>query len=217
MGEFVILLGAPGAGKGTQAVRLSAELGLPHISSGDIFREHLKKKTQLGILAQTFMDKGQLVPDDVTIEMIKERLLKPDCANGAILDGFPRTPFQADALLEFLAVIHGKLQMVAYIKVPAHILVARLSGRWTCPQCGRVYHISHNPPREAGICDDDGSTLRQRPDDLPETVENRIAVYHQQTSPLIEYFQKLALLVEVDGSLGIDDVTEQLLSKVRGS
>lgn len=216
MGNFVVLLGAPGAGKGTQAVRLSTELGLPHISSGDIFREHLKEQTPLGKLAQSYMDKGQLVPDDVTIDMIKERLSRPDCENGAILDGFPRTPFQADALMHYMKEINGNLQMVAYIKVPAQILVERLSGRWTCPQCGRVYHVLYNPPKEAGFCDDDGANLHQRPDDQPETVKNRIVVYHQQTSPLIDYFCKLGLLVEIDGSVDIDDVTEELLAKVRG-
>jgi adenylate kinase len=216
MGKFVVLIGAPGAGKGTQAVRLSGELGLPHISSGDIFRENLKKQTQLGKLAQTYMDKGQLVPDDVTIEMIKDRLKEPDCKDGAILDGFPRTPFQADALLDFLQTIQGEIRMVAYIKVPSKILIDRLGGRWTCPKCGRVYHITHNPPKVKGICDDDETELKQRPDDLPETVKNRIDVYHQQTSPLINYFQKLGLLLEVDGSQEIDGVTEQLLMLARG-
>ncbi len=215
MGKFVVLLGAPGAGKGTQAVRLSAELKVPHISSGDIFREHLKKQTDLGKLAQTYMDKGQLVPDDVTIGMIQERLSRPDCSNGAILDGFPRTPFQADALMAFLKEIGGQLSTVAYINVPAEILVDRLGGRWSCPLCGRVYHEINNPPRQPGICDDDGTALIQRPDDMPETVKNRIKVYLQQTSPLIEYFSQRGLLVEVDGSQDIDSVTAALIEKVK--
>ncbi len=215
MGKFVVLLGAPGAGKGTQAVRLSAELGFPHISSGDIFREHLKNQNDLGKLAQTYMDKGQLVPDEVTIDMIKERLLRPDCSKGAILDGFPRTPIQADALMNILDEIGGQLSMVAYIKVPAEVLVERLGGRRSCPACGRVYHAVNNPPRQAGICDDDGTALIQRPDDMPATVENRIRVYNQQTSPLIDYFEQRGLLVEVDGSQDIDSVTSRLLEKTR--
>jgi adenylate kinase len=214
MSSFMVLIGAPGAGKGTQAVQLAAELGLPHISSGDIFREHLKNHTDLGKLAQAYMDKGELVPDDVTIEMIKERLSRSDSRDGAILDGFPRTPSQADALMAFLPSIGGSLSTVAYIKVPSEVLVERLSGRWVCPKCGRVYQ-EHNPPRTAGVCDDDGSQLYQRPDDAPDTVKNRIDVYHRQTSPLIEYFRGLDLLVEVDGSQEIDQVTRQILAQVR--
>lgn len=215
MGKFVVLLGAPGAGKGTQAVRLSAVLGFPHISSGDIFREHLKNQTDLGKLAQTYMDKGQLVPDEVTIDMIKERLSRPDCSKGAILDGFPRTPIQADALMNILDEIGGQLSLVAYIKVPAEVLVERLGGRWSCPACGRVYHAVNNPPKQAGMCDDDGTALIQRPDDMPATVEKRIKVYNQQTSPLINYFEQRGLLVEVDGSQDIDSVTSRLLEKTR--
>lgn len=215
MGKFVILLGAPGAGKGTQAVRLSAELNIPHISSGDIFREHLKKQTELGKLAQTYMDQGHLVPDDVTIGMIEERLSRPDCSNGAILDGFPRNPFQADTLLAFLPQIGGQISMAAYINVPAEILIDRLGGRWSCPACGRVYHAVNNPPRQPGVCDDDGTALVQRADDQPETVKKRIQVYMEQTSPLIEYFANHGVLVEVDGSQDINSVTAQLLEKVR--
>lgn len=216
MGKFIVLLGAPGAGKGTQAVRLSAALDFPHISSGDIFRENLKSQTELGKLAQTYMDKGELVPDDVTIRMIRERLSRPDCAKGAILDGFPRTPAQADALLAMLTEIGGQLSKVIYFKVDAGVLVERLGGRWSCPQCGRVYHAVNNPPVKNGVCDDDGAVLIQRPDDMPETVKNRISVYEQQTSPLIDYFNQRGLLTELDGSLDIAEVYCQMTEKVRG-
>ena len=159
MSEFIVLLGPPGAGKGTQAQRLSVELGLPHVSSGDIFRENLKRQTELGKLAQGFMNKGELVPDDVTIAMIKDRLSKTDCINGAVLDGFPRTPKQAEALHKLLADMDCSVSCVPYIAVDVPVLVERLGGRWTCPTCGRVYHIVFNPPQRDNVCDDDGSAM----------------------------------------------------------
>ena len=217
MAKFIVLLGPPGAGKGTQAQIVSNTLGLAHISSGDIFRENLKKQTELGKLAQTFMDKGALVPDDVTIAMIKDRLNRPDCNKGALLDGFPRTPAQAKALDEMLSKNDQKISCVPYINVPAEVLIERLTGRWTCPTCGYVYHEKFNPPIQAGICDKDQSELYQRADDKVETVKKRIDVYWEQTSPLIDYYQEGGLLNEIDGTQAIEEVTTQLLEAIRRS
>ena len=177
MAEFIVLLGPPGAGKGTQAEAISEEKNLPHISSGDIFRENLKNQTELGKLAGGYINKGELVPDDVTIAMIKDRLSLPDCGAGALLDGFPEHPAQAQALDEMLEDLDGKVVAVPYIKVDEDELIERLTGRWTCPVCGRVFHVKFNPPKTAGICDDDGAELYQRDDDKVETVTNRIRVY----------------------------------------
>lgn len=214
MGRFIVLLGPPGAGKGTQAQVLAEKTELAHISSGDIFRENLKNQTDLGKLAQGYMNRGELVPDDVTIAMIRERLSRPDCAKGAILDGFPRTPAQAEALSAMLEELDGKVVSVPYISVPAEVLIERLSGRWTCRTCGKVYHSVYNPPQRAGICDDDGGELYQREDDQPATVAKRIKVYLEQTSPLIEHYQQAGLLVEIDGTLPIEEVTRQLLQAI---
>jgi adenylate kinase len=211
MPTYVVLLGPPGAGKGTQAQLISKELALPHVSSGDLFREHLKAQTDLGRLAKGYMDRGELVPDDVTIAMVRERLSQPDCAGGALLDGFPRTPPQAEALARMLADFHGKVDVVPYIKVPEEILVERLSGRWTCRAEGHVYHEKYNPPREPGRCDIDGSELYQREDDKAETVINRIRVYFKQTMPLIEYYRQQGVLVEVDGNQPIERVSADIL------
>jgi len=212
MTTYIILLGPPGAGKGTQAQAISENLHLPHISSGDIFRENLKKETELGKLAAGFMNKGELVPDDVTIAMIRERLSRPDCQGGALLDGFPRTPTQAEALSKMLADINGKVNCVPYISVPEQVLIERLTGRWTCRQAGHIYHEKYNPPQQPGQCDIDGSELYQREDDKAETVIRRIRVYLEQTKPLIDYYQQRGLLVEVDGTLPIEQVTANLLA-----
>lgn len=217
MAKFIVLLGPPGAGKGTQAQIVSKTLGLAHISSGDIFRENLKKQTELGKLAQTYMDRGALVPDDVTIAMIKERLSRPDCNNGALLDGFPRTPAQAKALDEMLGENDQKISCVPYINVPADVLIERLTGRWTCPTCGYVYHEKFNPPVKAGICDKDQSELYQRADDKAETVKKRIEVYGEQTAPLIDYYQENGILKEIDGTQAIEVVTSQLLEAIERS
>ncbi len=214
MTTYIVLLGPPGAGKGTQAQLTAEKLGLAHISSGDIFRENLKAQTELGILAQSYMTKGELVPDDVTIAMIRARLQRPDCTNGALLDGFPRTPAQADALATMLAELGGTVKCVPLIQVPAEVLIERLTGRVSCRAAGHVYHTKYNPPRVDGICDEDGSELYQRDDDKPETVKNRIAVYERQTAPLIEYYTNLGLLVEVDGTQAIDRVSADLLAAV---
>lgn len=215
MATYIVLLGPPGAGKGTQAQVVSREMNLAHISSGDLFRENLKNQTDLGKLAQGYMNRGELVPDDVTIAMVKERLSRSDCRDGALLDGFPRTPAQAEALSEMLASLGQRILSVPYISVPAQSLIERLGGRWTCPTCGNVYHEVYNPPKQQGVCDQDGSQLIQRDDDKAETVERRIRVYMEQTSPLIEYYRQKGLLVEVDGTQTIDDVSRQILAAIQ--
>jgi adenylate kinase len=212
MPTYIVLLGPPGAGKGTQAQNVSQKLGLPHISSGDIFRENLKDQTELGKQASGYMQRGELVPDDLTIAMIHERLSRPDCAPGALLDGFPRTPAQAEALGEMLSDFNGQVDAVPYIKVPEAVLIERLTGRWTCRAHGHVYHEKFNPPQVAGRCDFDGSELYQREDDTVETVTNRIRVYLEQTQPLIDYYQERGLLLVVDGTQNIEQVTAELLA-----
>jgi adenylate kinase len=209
---FIVLLGPPGAGKGTQAQLISSKLALPHISSGDLFRENLKAETELGKLARSYIDRGELVPDDVTIAMIEDRVKRPDCRAGALLDGFPRTPAQAEALDALLASGGNKVDIVPYINVPEAILVERLSGRWTCRAQGHVFHEKYNPPAQTGRCDIDGSELYQRVDDKAETVINRIRVYFEQTMPLIEYYRTKGVLVEVDGSQPIEAVSTALMS-----
>jgi adenylate kinase len=212
MSSYIILLGPPGAGKGTQAQAISEHLHLPHISSGDIFRENLKKETELGKLAAGYMNNGELVPDDVTIAMIRERLSRLDCQDGALLDGFPRTPAQAEALSKMLAELNGKVNCVPYISVAEQVLIERLTGRWTCRQAGHIFHEKYNPPHQPGRCDIDGSELYQREDDKAETVSRRIRVYLEQTKPLIDYYHQRGLLVEVDGTLPIEQVSANLLA-----
>jgi adenylate kinase len=215
MATYIVLLGPPGAGKGTQAQVISSEMHLAHISSGDLFRENLKNQTELGKLAQGYMNRGELVPDDVTIAMVQDRISRPDCKDGALLDGFPRTPAQADALADMLGSMGQKVDSVPYISVPAEDLIERLGGRWTCPTCGRVYHEKYNPPKTPGVCDVDGTKLIQRDDDKAETVERRIKVYMDQTSPLINYYRQKGLLVEVDGKKSIDEVSAEILKAIK--
>ena len=212
---YLVLLGPPGVGKGTQAEVLAERLNLPHISSGDIFRENIKKGTEMGKLAQTYMKKGELVPDDVTVAMIHERFSRPDCANGAILDGFPRTPAQADSLALMLEGFGGSVNLVPYITAPNEVLMERLVGRWTCRTAGHIFHEKFNPPHQAGVCDFDGSELYQRDDDKPETVLHRIDVYQEQTAPLIDYYKRHETLVEINGFMSIDQVSAQLLSALK--
>ena len=212
MPTYIVLLGPPGAGKGTQAKNISESYGLPHISSGDIFRENLNNHTELGEKAEEYMNRGELVPDDITILMIRERLSRPDCERGALLDGFPRTPGQAEALDEMLRDFNGQVDAVPYIKVPEDELVERLSGRLTCRAAGHVFHKKYNPPKEPGICDYDGSELYQREDDKPETVKRRIRVYLDQTQPLIDYYHDRGLLIEINGNQPIEEVTADLLN-----
>jgi adenylate kinase len=214
MATFIVLLGPPGVGKGTQAKILSERTGLAHISSGDLFRENLKNQTELGKLAQTYMTKGELVPDDVTIAMIRERLSRPDCESGAILDGFPRTPAQADALETMLQEFNGHVDIVPFVTADEGVLIERLTGRWTCRANGHIFNEKSNPPKNDKLCDFDGSELYQRDDDKAETVQHRIEVYFDQTSPLISYYRDHGKLIEIDGTRPIDQVTQDLLAAV---
>ncbi|MGD2041220.1 MAG: adenylate kinase [Anaerolineae bacterium] len=212
---YLVLLGGPGAGKGTQAERLSAALEIPQVSTGDLFRENLKNETELGLMAKGYMERGELVPDEVTVAMVRERLSRPDAKRGAILDGFPRTIAQAEALDDLLADMGLELAVVPYIKVPEEMLLARLAGRWTCRSCGAMYHQLFSPPRQEGVCDRCGGELYQRPDDTPETQKHRIEVYFEQTAPLIDYYQEQGLLVEIDGRPGIEEIQAELLAVVQ--
>jgi adenylate kinase len=212
MPVYIVLLGPPGAGKGTQAEVISENLGLLHISSGDIFRENLKKQSDLGKKASEYMNRGELVPDDLTIAMIQERLSRPDCLAGALLDGFPRTIAQAESLAVMLAGFNGKVEVVPYINVPEDVLIERLTGRWTCRDQGHVFHEKYNPPKVAGHCDFDGSDLYQREDDKAETVTRRIRVYLEQTSPLIAYYRQAGILQEIDGTRTIEQVSADILA-----
>ncbi|MGD0004342.1 MAG: adenylate kinase [Anaerolineaceae bacterium] len=214
MRKIIVLLGPPGAGKGTQAEILRDELKLTHVSSGDLFRENVGKQTGLGKLAKSYMDRGELVPDDVTIAMVKERISRPDCDKGVLLDGFPRTPAQADALAVMLGEIGDKVSVVPYISAPTEVLIDRLSGRWTCRAAGHIYHIKNKPPKVSGICDEDGSELYQRDDDKAETVSNRIRVYLDKTASLIDYYKQGGLLIELDGTLPPDMVSQQIIAEV---
>jgi adenylate kinase len=215
MATYIVLLGPPGVGKGTQAKVIAETTGLQHISSGDLFRENIKNSTELGTLAQSFMTKGELVPDDVTIGMIRDRISRPDCKAGALLDGFPRTTPQADALEKLLAEFDGKVNYVPYITATEAILIERLSGRWTCKAQGHVFHEKYNPPKQSGKCDMDGSELYQRDDDKSETVTRRIQVYFAQTAPLIAYYRERGLLSEINGAQPIEKVTADLLAVLR--
>lgn len=215
MANYIVLLGPPGVGKGTQARILSETKKLAHISSGDLFRENLKNQTELGKLAKSFMDKGELVPDDVTIAMIKDRLSRPDCEGGAILDGFPRTPAQAEALEVMLKDFKSSVNAVPYITAAESVLIERTSGRWTCRAQGHIYHEKHNPPKQAGVCDIDGSEVYQREDDKVETVAKRIHVYLEQTMPLVEYYRKAGKLVEIDGTRQVEQVTKMLFDALK--
>lgn len=215
MKRFFVFLGPPGAGKGTQARIIAQLYGYPHISSGDLFRENLKNQSDLGKLANEYIKRGELVPDDVTIAMIKERLSQPDCEKGAILDGFPRTPTQAMALETMLSDLGGELECVPYFLVPEETLIARLGGRWTCKAQGHIYHEQFNPPKVPGICDFDGSELYQREDDQAATVKKRIKVYLDQTQPLVDYYRNRGLLVEIDADQPLEKVTADLLDVIK--
>jgi adenylate kinase len=202
----IILLGPPGAGKGTQAKSISSKYGIPHISTGDIFRKNIKEKTPLGIEATKYIEKGLLVPDEVTIGLVESRLSEPDCEKGCLLDGFPRTVKQAEALDTVLERKSEKLSKVVLIDVPFEYIVERMTGRRSCIGCGASYHIKNNPTKVEGKCDICGADVIQRADDADETVKSRLSVYEDQTKPLIEYYNKLGLLAKVDGTKPIDDV-----------
>jgi len=209
----IILLGPPGAGKGTQSVVLAREYGIPHISTGDMLRESIKAALPLGLKAKAYMDKGELVPDEVVIGLVADRIKKPDAARGFILDGFPRTVKQAVGLDEALAQLSYSLDMVIYFDTSAEVAIERLSGRRVCKTCGFNYHLKNIPPKKAGICDKCGGTLFQRPDDKEDTVKNRLKVYEDQTKPLVDYYMKKGILKKVSGDLGVDHLFE-VLSKV---
>ena len=212
----ILLMGPPGAGKGTQAANLVKEFAIPHISTGDMFRAAVKEGTELGKQAKACMDSGKLVPDAVTIGIVKERLAKPDCEKGFILDGFPRTVEQADALSKILPEIGLKLTRVLNINVPAAELIERAVGRRICKKCGATYHIKFNPTKVEGVCDECGGDLYQRADDSEATMKNRLSVYEAQTKPLIDYYQKAGLYTEIDGRQAIDKVTSDLVDVLKG-
>ncbi|MCD6525800.1 MAG: adenylate kinase [Desulfuromonas sp.] len=211
----LILLGPPGAGKGTQAKMLVERFGVPQISTGDILRVAVKEGTPMGLKAKSCMDSGALVPDDVVVGIVEERLQKDDCASGFILDGFPRTVPQADALTKTLAVMSKDLDAVISLEVDIEALVARLAGRRTCKACGAGYHLEYEPPAKPGVCDTCGGKLIQRDDDQEETIRNRMAVYLDQTLPLVEYYGKSGLLSKVDGMLPIEDVRRAILDALQ--
>ena len=212
----LILMGPPGAGKGTQAAELVKAFDIPHISTGDMFRAAIKDGTELGKKAKSFMDKGQLVPDEVTIGIVRERLGKEDCQKGFILDGFPRTVEQADALTKILKDLGTSLTRVLAIAVPAEDLIERAVGRRICKKCGATYHVKFNPPKQEGICDECGGELFTRADDNAETMKSRLSVYEAQTKPLIDYYKKAGVYTEVDGRQAIAKVTEDLLASLKG-
>ena len=207
---ILILLGPPGAGKGTQAQRLQDKHGLVQLSTGDMLRAAVAAGSEVGLKAKAVMDRGELVSDEIMTGIISERLNEPDCKNGVILDGFPRTPIQADALKQMLVEFDGEVNAVPYITAPETVLVERLSGRRTCRANGHVFHETFTPPQKPGICDLDGSELYQRDDDKAETVARRIQVYLVQTAPLISYYRECCKLVEIDGAQSIEQVTDAL-------
>ena len=204
------MLGAPGAGKGTQAKKIAEAFGIPHISTGDIFRANLKAGTELGLKAKTYMDKGELVPDELTCDLVVDRIAQDDAQNGYVLDGFPRTIPQADALTNALAARGEKIEFAIDVDVPDENIINRMSGRRACVGCGATYHIEFAAPKKEGICDVCGKELILRDDDKPETVANRLRVYHDQTQPLIEYYTQKEVLYTVDGTQDIDKVFEDI-------
>ncbi len=207
----IIMLGAPGAGKGTQAKMIADKYQVPHVSTGDIFRANIKNGTELGKKAKEYMDKGQLVPDELTVEILLDRVAQDDCKNGYVLDGFPRTIPQADVLDKELTKLGDKVDFAINVDVPDENIVKRMSGRRACLKCGATYHVEHIPPKQEGICDTCGSELVQRDDDKPETVQNRLSVYHEQTQPLIDYYTNKGILKTVDGTKDMQDVFNQIV------
>ncbi|WP_082235751.1 adenylate kinase [Halobacillus massiliensis] len=212
----LILMGLPGAGKGTQAEKIVEKYDIPHISTGDMFRLAIKEQTTLGKEAKSYMDKGELVPDEVTIGIVRERLSKPDCEKGFLLDGFPRTIAQAEALENLLSDMETSVNYVLHIDVPQDKLIERLTGRRVCPECGATYHVVFNPPKVEGKCDNEGAELIQREDDQPETVKKRLEVNVEQAQPLLDFYQEKGYLVTFDGDRNIDRVFEDIDKKLGG-
>lgn len=213
----LVMLGPPGAGKGTQARRLSKKLNIPHISTGDIFRDAIRKETPLGKQAKEYSDKGQLVPDDITVEIVRERLGKPDCNEGFLLDGFPRTQQQAKRLDQILSEMNTLLDAVVEIQVPGEEIVRRLINRRQCPKCGRIYHLVNNPPADDEICDDCQIKLAHREDDTRKVIENRLKVYHEKTGLLTDYYSDKGILVPINGNQTMDEVEQEIERKLNVS
>ena len=211
---YVVFLGAPGAGKGTQAAEVAKELKLAHIATGDMFREAQKKATKLALEAKTFMDRGMLVPDEITIKMVQERISAPDCVHGVIFDGFPRNIAQAQALDKAMGEQSKTIDKVVYIKVSEEELLKRLGGRWICRQCQTPYHEVASPPKIKGKCDKCSGELYQRSDDVPTTIKERLKVFFAQTAPLIDYYTKTGKLVEVNGEGGMDQIKQRILKAI---
>jgi adenylate kinase len=212
---YIIILGAPGAGKGTQADILSQEMNLPHIASGDLFRQALEERTEVGLLAKSYMDKGELVPDGIAIKLILERINQPDCVSGCLFDGFPRTLHQAKVLDKALKEQGKSIDKAIYIEVPNEELVKRLSGRWLCRTCQTPYHIINSPPKTPGKCDKCGGKLYQRSDDKEETVKDRLGVFFAQTVPILDYYKKQGKLIRVNGNLGMQGVAREIISALK--
>jgi len=212
---YIIMLGAPGAGKGTQADILSQEMNLPHIASGDLFRQALEEKTEVGLLAKSYMDKGELVPDDVVIKMILKRINQPDCTSGCLLDGFPRTLHQAEVLDKAFEEQGKAIDKAIYIEVPNEELVKRISGRRLCRVCQKPYHVISSPPKTPGKCDKCGGDLYQRSDDSEETVKERISVFFAQTTPILDYYANQNKLIKINGNLGMQEVARAIVSALK--
>jgi adenylate kinase len=214
---YLIFLGAPGAGKGTQATLLERRFGLPHVASGDLFRDNVKRQTALGIKVQSYLDRGDMVPDDVTIAMVMERLIRHDCSNGAVLDGFPRTVAQAEALDRTMVTYHRQIKAAINLRVKRETLMARLTGRWICRDCQAIYHLLNNPPKVKGKCDVCNGELYQRSDDQPATVVHRLEVCFIQTAPLFNYYNKQGLLHNIEGERDIESVHRSILTVLNGA
>ncbi len=207
----IIMLGAPGAGKGTQAIKIADKYGIPHISTGDLFRSNIGNNTELGREAKQYMDAGKLVPDELTVRMLFDRVSNEDCKNGYVLDGFPRTIAQAEVLEEEVGKRDDRIDFAINVDVPDDHIIRRMSGRRACPKCGATYHIEHVPPKKEGICDSCGEQLILRNDDAPETVQKRLDVYHEQTQPLIDFYDKRKILRTVDGTKDLQDVFQEIV------
>ena len=206
----IVMLGAPGAGKGTQAQMICEKYGIPHVSTGDIFRENIRNNTELGQQVKSYLNEGKLVPDELTVRILLDRVAKEDCVSGYVLDGFPRTIPQAEVLTQKLEEMNDKIDFAIDVEVPDENIIRRMSGRRSCPKCGATYHITYIPPKQDGICDECGSALGQRDDDKEETVKERLNVYHKQTQPLIEYYGNAGVLKTVDGTKDMKEVFEDI-------